>query len=134
MTKLVLDPGTLEFECPEASISKVCRVRVLGQVLNYHEGKTTLVLTRVPNIPRLHNQACLDGETPNHKNLEVNILNVLPIVSSECIRVGNIVFVTGYYDGQDLNVIECYPIKSKSVIAQENINTIIEISRLEDME
>ena len=132
MTNLLLDPGTLKLEYPEASISKVFRVRILGQVLDYHESRTTLVLTKVPNLPKLHVKR--DWETTKRKTLEVNILNLLPVISPECINFGTIVFVTGYYDGEDLNVVECYPIKSKAIIAKENINTIIGISNLEEIE
>lgn len=135
MTKLILDPLSLSLEFPRASESRLHRVRVFGQVVEYDDVTATLKICKVPNIPKIHTEINLIEETlPEIYTLDVNVLGVLDKMNTESISVGTIVNITGYFNGEDVNVIECYPVNGSSVIPQNNLHVLSELSKLKEFD
>lgn len=135
MTKLILDPLSLPLEFPKASESRLHRVRILGQVVEYEDAAATLKVCKVPNIPKLHTEINLiDEPVPEAHTLNVNIGGVLDKMNAESISIGTIVNIVGYFNGEDVNVIECYPVNGSSIIPHNNVTVLTEISKLKDFD
>ncbi|CUM54485.1 uncharacterized protein AC631_04080 [Debaryomyces fabryi] len=135
MTKLILDPLSLSLEFPKASESRIHRVRILCQVVEYDDLTATLKVCRVPTIHKLHTEINLiDEPTVEECTLNVNLIGVLDKVNVETISVGSIVNMVGYFNGADVNVIECYSVNGSSIIPENNVKVLEEISKLRDFE
>lgn len=135
MTKLILDPLSLSLEFPKASESRIYRVRILCQVVEYDDLTATLKVCRVPTIHKLHTEINLiDEPTVEECTLNVNLIGVLNKVNVETISVGSIVNMVGYFNGADVNVIECYSVNGSSIIPENNVKVLEEISKLRDFE
>lgn len=133
MTKLVLDPTQLGIECPNASESRLYKVRVFGQVLVYDEDTATLIIRKIPTIPKLYDQVILTDETMEG-TLPVNLFQVLEDLEGNVVRSGSIVNVIGYYNGNNINVVECFVVDSSLVASQDNINILIQTSNIKDFD
>lgn len=135
MTKLILDPLSLSLEFPKASESRIHRVRILCQVVEYDDLTATLKVCKVPTIHKLHTEINLiDEPVVETCTLNVNLIGVLDKVKTEAIRVGSIVNMVGYFNGEEVNVIECYPVNGSSIIPENNVKVLEEISKLKDFD
>jgi hypothetical protein len=55
-------------------------------------------------------------------------------MNAESISVGTIVNIVGYFNGEKVNVIECYSVNGSSMIPENNIKVLAEISKLKDFD
>lgn len=135
MTKLIVDPLSLLLEFPKASESKSYRIRILGQVVEYDDVTATLKIRKVPNVPKLYTEINLiEDEAPEKYTLNLDVTGVLHTLTKESISVGAIVNIVGYYDGKEVNVIECYTVNGSSIIPPNNVKVLTEISSLKDFD
>lgn len=135
MTKLIVDPLSLLLEFPKASESKSYRIRILGQVVEYDDVTATLKIRKVPNVPKLYTEINLiEDDAPEKYTLNLDVTGVLHTLTKESISVGAIVNIVGYYDGKEVNVIECYTVNGSSVIPPNNVKVLTEISSLKDFD
>lgn len=135
MTKLILDPLSLSLEFPKASESRIHRVRILCQVVEYDDLTATLKVCKVPNIHKLHTEINLiDEPVAERYTLNVNLFGVLDKMNAESISVGTIVNIVGYFNGENVNVIECYPVNGSSIIPENNVKVLAGISKLKDFD
>ena len=135
MTKLILDPLSLSLEFPKASESRLHRVRILCQVIENDDLTATLKVRKVPNIHKFHTEINLiDEPVAEAYTLNVNLFGVLNKMNAESISVGTIVNIVGYFNGEKVNVIECYSVNGSSMIPENNIKVLAEISKLKDFD
>lgn len=135
MTKLVLDPLNLSLEFPKASNSNLHRIRILAQVIAYDDDTSTLRITKVQNIPQLHTVINLIDEPLSERDtLDLNVFNVLSTLNIEVTYPGTIVNIIGYYNGDDVNVVECYPVNGGTIIPEKNVQVLAGLSSLKDFD
>ncbi|KAG7664281.1 uncharacterized protein J8A68_002196 [[Candida] subhashii] len=123
MTKLILEPGRLNIEFPNASVSKVYRVRIIGQVITYIPDESSLILGSVPTI---------SSEATQEETLKINIFNQLANLSGNVLRKGAIVSVEGFYDGNDVSVVDIYEINGMN-LSHENMKMLQSLNHLESL-
>ena len=135
MTKLILDPLSLSLEFPKASESRLHRVRILCQVVEYDDLTATLKVCKVPNIHKLHTEINLiDEPVEEAYTLNVNLFGVLDKINAESISVGTIINIVGYFNGEEVNVVECYHVNGSSIIPETNVKVLAEMSELKDFD
>ncbi|RLV93501.1 hypothetical protein JA1_002292 [Spathaspora sp. JA1] len=117
MTRIILQPGTLTQQFPDASTSQTYRLRIIGQVTEYIGDNSTLILTSIPTL------------TESSSNLSINIFNQLESIPGDVIRKGTIVSVEGFFDGDTLNVIDIYPINGADV----DVESLKTLQKLNDL-
>ncbi|CUM62799.1 uncharacterized protein PRCAT00000357001 [Priceomyces carsonii] len=131
MTKLVLDPTSLPALFPDASILNVYRVRILAQILEYIDEESHLVITKICNIKTPANQQNTVSSTNNCKGIAVNIEGLTNSIGPDTIFKGAIVNINGFWDGSYIEVVQCYPVNSQTLLHYENIETLIEMNNIE---
>lgn len=133
MTKIILDPISLPYIFPSASESEIFRVRIFAQVLGYKDEESTLRITKICNAPKYHNYVIIDESDPE-KYLDVSIHNILPEISNEVTIPGSLVSIVGYWNGEELNVIECNEFNGESLLPFSNLETLNKLASIEDFE
>ncbi|KAK6462555.1 hypothetical protein DFJ63DRAFT_335874 [Scheffersomyces coipomensis] len=110
---------------PDACDSKIYRIRIIAQVVEYIEHESSLLLGRLPRF-----QSKTGDVVAGNDALKVNIIDAMPI-SHDLTYSGAIVNAEGYYDGNTVNVFHCFPINGQSLIPDENAGVLTELNNLE---
>lgn len=132
MTRLLVDPGLLAATCPKASVSNEFRVRLLVQTVSF-DGRY-LAVTKMRNAPTIYTQIDLDSEEAGPETPEGSfILDLLPVLHSfkrEAADPGSVVSVVGYYNGKEVNVVECYAVEAQTLLEEESMAVLGKVAKM----
>jgi hypothetical protein len=123
MTRLVVDPLRLKQLFADASVCTPERIRIIGQVVEYLDTDSRLTISMVPTI--------LDAAS-NGKIL-VNVESIVGELSTGVTKVGAIVSIEGFYDGNDVNVFDIYEINGASLLDTNATTTMLQMTNLSSM-
>lgn len=132
MTRLVLDPEVLPLVCSKASVSNEFRVRLLVQTVSF-DGRY-LEVCKMRNAPHIHTQIVLDSEesgpeTPG-RSFILDLLPVLHTFKREASDPGSVVSVVGYYNGKEVNVVECYAVEAQAILEEGRIEVVGKVAKM----
>ncbi|KAK6199973.1 uncharacterized protein RJT21DRAFT_5097 [Scheffersomyces amazonensis] len=126
MTKLILDPGALDIELPDASVSNSYRIRILGQIIEYIDNESIIIIRRIPNLPCKNNENLLGI-------IKLNVTNAMPI-NGDLTHKGMLINAEGFYDGSTIDIFHCYGLNGSDIIPDENINILRQVNELKGFE
>lgn len=130
MTKLALDPASLQLYYPRASSAEPVKLRLIGQVCDYDLANAQLEVTRLANLPALHTEIDLDGVGPTAaSSIRVNVSHILAQLLMEKISCGVIVSILGFYDGRGMVAVECSSVNSE-ILLGGSAQTLAEFATL----
>lgn len=129
MTHLVLEPDLrcISRRFPRASDSKVVRIRILAQVVNYSIENAILTVKRIPNLPTTSSAtASLDSTS----FLELNMHNLVSSLDQDSTERGGFVDVLGYFNGEEINLVSCLKISGEEFLEPGNISVIQKLEEI----
>jgi len=115
MSQLVIDPGSVSVAFRTASVSNPKRIRIIAQVVDYSNGFLT-----IGGIP---------GLSPANSQLQVKVDLIL--LSHELTYAGSIVNIEAFYDGDTVNVFDCFPINGECLLDKSYLATLQEMAALQ---
>lgn len=133
MTRLVLDPSTLLIELPRASESRLYRVRIIAQVVEYDEESCCLTVVKVPTVPQIHTTIVLD-DIEDDNRVQIFLSNIIDRLNLDCIRKGAVVNIIGYYNGNGVNVVECDTVDMGVLMRGTDVDMMVEMSKMRDLD
>ncbi|CCE73098.1 Piso0_000117 [Millerozyma farinosa CBS 7064] len=157
MTKLVIDPLSLSQEFPDASETNSVKIKLLAQVVEYDSQSAILKVTRMVNMPTFcsggdggqEDQEGISGVTSDehesmksreqasqeapkqYHTLSVNMFNVINSMTAEMTYKGSAVSLIGFFNGESLNVVDCYSFNSSFTMLRQDIQTIMDVRDLQ---
>lgn len=133
MTRLVLDPSTLPIEFPRASDSKLYRVRIIAQVVEYDDESCCLTVVKVPTVPQIHTTIVLD-DIADDNQVHISLSNITDRLNLDCIRKGAVVNIIGYYNGRGINPVECDTVDTSVLMRGADVGMMVEMSKMRDLD
>lgn len=133
MTNLVLDPASLAILFPKASIENLLKVRIIGQVLEYNPQNASLTIGKVPGMPSPQ-VVSLDGieQDTLDQDLSLCISRCISSMKEGSLDPGSIISIVGFYDGKNVNVIDCSTAES-TYLTLEAIQTLNAVSKAQNI-
>lgn len=117
MTKLILDPFTLNDVFPDASVEKNYRFRLLVQCMAFDRVNRELEVCRIPRSNQDSNTVTVSLDKVDYvKNFDV----------------GDIVDLIGYFDGDNLDICEVNLMDGRDIM-NENYNIVERMTNLPDI-
>lgn len=132
MTRLVLDPATLPIEFPRASDSRVYRVRLIAQIVEYNDEACCLTVVKAPTVPQIHTTIVLDDIEEDGK-VQINVLNIVDRLNLDAISPGSVVSIVGYYNGQEINPVECDAVNANAMMLGLDVSMMVAMSQMKDI-
>lgn len=133
MTKLIVDPDALKLEFPRASESRSVRVRLLVQVIEYDDANANLVVRKLPNFPST-SISLDDFSLEQESRYVINVFGLLSNIHTEITDPGCIISLVGYYNGDKIHPIECYPISPNILNSKRHVDHLVEMTKMKPID
>lgn len=117
MTKLILDPFTLNDVFPDASVKKNYRFRLLAQCMGVDRVNRELKVCKIPR----------SNQESNTVTVSLDKVDYI-----KTFDVGDILDLIGYYDGENLDIYEVNPVDGRDIM-NENYNIVERMTNLQDI-
>ena len=133
MTNLVLDASCLSVLFPKASEENLVKVRIFGQIVDYDEQHGVVTIRKGPGMPSPHVVSLEDEDSaPNEECTSIDIKSVVDTLKSGDLDPGCLVTIIGFYNGEDINVVECCSVNG-TYISPRVMDTMQSISQVQKL-
>lgn len=133
MTNLVLDASCISVLFPKASEECLVKVRIFGQIVDYDDQHAVVTIRKIPGMPSPHVVSLEEEDAAtNEECTRIDINSAVGSLSGGDLDPGCLISIIGFYNGEDINVIECCSING-AYMSPTVIETIQSISQVQKL-